>query len=387
MMTLELILVVLVVLDITIIALLAYLFFLPFRLGPAPDRLLGDDFFATPGAMPDIRLHIDGKEAFDAVFQSIEGARQSVHVQTFIWKEDIVGRRMVEAVIAVADRGASVALSKDVLGTFFEILGKGWKLGPVFKDSRLRSNKNISVDFRSLKPVDHSKYYIIDGKEAIFGGMNIADEYHDRWHDYMVGLHDEKLAGVLKKKLVNHDDWPEDAPFVIATNTERGAQIRTGIVELIDAAKKRLVFEHAYFSADMILEGIERALARGVAVDLILPKDPSTHGPANRASVNHLLACSHAERLRAFFYPTMTHAKALVADGRMVAIGSANMTPRSLYVSGETVMFAHFKPDHPFIARLNSRLESDIENSKRINDPFRMGYMQKGKALVGKYIW
>jgi len=378
---------ILALLDIAIVALLAHLFFLPFRLGPAPPRLLDDGFFAGPGAMPQMRLYIDGEEAFEAVFQAIEGARQSVHVQTFIWKDDSLGSRMVESLLAAADRGARMTLSKDILGTFFEVLGKKGSLGPAFKDSRLRSNKNISVEINPLKPVDHSKYYIIDGREVIFGGMNVADEYHDQWHDYMVGLHDERLAGLMNKKLLSHDHWPEDAPFVIATNTKKEAQIRTGIVQLIDAAKKRLVFEHAYFSADIILEGIQRALARGVDVDLILPKNPSTHGPANRATVNRLLASLHAERLRVFFYPTMTHAKAMVADGRIVAIGSANMTPRSLYVSGETVMFAHFEPDHSFLTRLNARLESDILKSERIRDPFDMGPWEEAKALAGKYIW
>ncbi|MDH5756312.1 MAG: phosphatidylserine/phosphatidylglycerophosphate/cardiolipin synthase family protein [Nitrospinota bacterium] len=387
MMTLQFAIVALVTLDFTIVALLAYLYFLPFRLGPAPEKLLEDGFFSAPGAMPDMRLYIDGAEAFDAVFEAISRARKSVHIQTFIWKEDSLGRRMVEAVTAAAGRGASVTLSKDVLGTFFEILGKGGKPGPIFTGSRGFGSKNISVDFRSLKPVDHSKYYIIDDNEVIFGGMNIADEYHDRWHDYMIGIYGSPLARSFADKVVRKNPWPQDAPFVIATNTKHGAQIRTGIAQVIDSAQERLVLEHAYFSAGMILEGIGRALARGVAVDLILPKNPSTHGPANRAAVNLLLAGNHTERLRVFFYPTMTHAKALVADGRIVAIGSANMTPRSLFVAGETVMFAHFAPDHPFVHRLNARLESDINASERISAPFDMGPWERGKALVGKYIW
>jgi phosphatidylserine/phosphatidylglycerophosphate/cardiolipin synthase-like enzyme len=203
----------------------------------------------------------------------------------------------------------------------------------------------------------------------------------------MIGLDDPSLAAAFEAKTLRHEPWPPAAPFVIATNTWQGAQVRTGLLQVIGAAGKRLVIQHAYFSANIILVAIKAALARGVAVDLILPRAPATHGPANRMAINQLLASPHADRLRVFHFPRMSHAKTIVADGAIVAIGSANLTPRSLYVSGETVMFAHFPAEHPFIGKLTARLERDIEECERITVPFPMGAREKARAMVGKYIW
>jgi len=369
-------------------AVAAHLYFLPFRLGPAPEFLLDGSFFSNPAQdTSGVKLLVDGEEAFGAVLAAIGSARQSVHIQTFIWKDDILGNRMAEAALAAADRGVAVTISKDALGTFFELARKEGRLGVVFTSAALRSHPNIRVDTSLAKPVDHSKYFIMDGKSVIFGGMNIADEYHLKWHDYMIGLEDPALARAFAEKVLYNHPWPPAGAMVIATNTRNGAQIRTGMAQLISFAQKRLMIEHAYFSADIILDALEAAMARGVEVDLVLPRDPATHGPANQAAVNRLLASPHSSRLRAFFYPRMTHAKVMVADGRMVAIGSANMTFRSLYVSGETALFAHFRPDHPFMAKLHDRLEKDIQISQRIGEPFVLGAMERARALAGKYIW
>jgi len=369
------------------LALVFYRFFSPFGLGPAPQQLLGQDFFTHPAAMPDIKIYIDGQESFGAILAAMDRAEKSLHVQTFIWKDDTLGNMMVDASLAAANRGVAVKLCKDLLGSFFEMAFKNGKPSPLFNNALLKSHANINIQVSAKKAVDHSKYYIMDRQTAFFGGMNVADEYHAVWHDYMVGLHDPGWAAHFAAKVIDRQPWPDGAPFVIATNTSQGAQIRTGVIELIDAARDRLLFEHAYFSASIIIDAIERALARGVKVDLLLPRAPSTHGPANRAAVNRLLGSPHARGLRIFFYPRMTHAKALVADGKIVAIGSANMTPRSLYVSGETVMFAHFPPDHPFIARLNARMERDLAESQRITEPIAMSLVERARAVAGKYIW
>ena len=71
------------------LAVMGHIFFSPYRLGPAPASLLGKDFFLAPARrLPDMKLLIDGPEAFEKVLQDIAQAKKSLYIQTFIWKND-----------------------------------------------------------------------------------------------------------------------------------------------------------------------------------------------------------------------------------------------------------------------------------------------------------
>ncbi|PQP33943.1 hypothetical protein C6A37_10330, partial [Desulfobacteraceae bacterium SEEP-SAG9] len=96
------------------------------------------------------------------------------------------GRQVVAKLKTAANRGVKVTIRKDALGTVFELVDmlKG-RPSPVFTKSGLKDYNNIDVTVDFLADTDHSKYFIVDHKEVIFGGMNIADEYHTQWHDYM----------------------------------------------------------------------------------------------------------------------------------------------------------------------------------------------------------
>ena len=76
-----------------------------------------------------------------------------------------------------------------------------------------------------------------------------------------------------------------------------------------------------------------------------------------------------------------------LADGKIAAIGSANLTPRSMLTSREVAIFVHGKQDDPFIDRLRSQLEADMAESKLVSQTFKLNFSEKAKAIAGKYIW
>jgi cardiolipin synthase len=156
--------------------------FNPLGLGPEPDAVLPSVFFSKPkGAAGRLKLLVDGEAAFDEVLRTIDAAQSSVHVQTYIWKDDDIGRQVVTKLKAAANRGVKVTVRKDALGTFFELsdILKG-RPSPVFTKSGLKDYENIDVNVDVFADTDHSKYFIVDHKEVIFGGMNIADEYQKK---------------------------------------------------------------------------------------------------------------------------------------------------------------------------------------------------------------
>ncbi len=363
--------------------------FNPLGLGPEPASVLGPAFFETTVRdSRDIELLVDGKAAFDAVFASLEAATESIHIQTYIWKDDETGRAVVERLRAAADRGVAVTVNKDLLGTVFELgdMIRG-RPSPVFLASGLKGYPNIEVNTKLFAHNDHSKYFIVDHETLIFGGMNIADEYRFQWHDYMGLIRGRDRVALFESRVLRGDPWPGGLPAVVAVNDGHATEIRTALREMIDHAGERVVVQHAYFSDDLVIEALLRAAARGVQVDVMLPSDPDTHGYANRATINRLLASRHRDRVRVVLYPGMSHAKVVLADGRIAAVGSANLTPRSMLTSRELTLFVHWKPDQPFVRELREQLDADLAKSTEVREPFRLSTVDGVKAVAGKYIW
>jgi phosphatidylserine/phosphatidylglycerophosphate/cardiolipin synthase-like enzyme len=83
----------------------------------------------------------------------------------------------------------------------------------------------------------------------------------------------------------------------------------------------------------------------------------------------------------------MSHAKVIMTDGRIVALGSANLTPRSMLTSKEITLFVHGVSTAPFIRELRGQLEKDMAVSEEVITPFKLGPLAKVKAVVGKYVW
>ena len=363
--------------------------FNPLGLGPEPDTVLPDIFFSKPeNADGRLKLLIDGKSAFDEILHAIDMARSSIHVQTYIWKDDDIGRQVVSKLKTAANRGVKVTVRKDALGTAFEIMDmlKG-RPSPVFTKSGLNDTKNIDVTVDFWADTDHSKYVIVDHKAVVFGGMNIADEYHTKWHDYMAMIQSERWTTAFEERVLKGSPWPEPSPFMITLNDRNTTEIRTALIELINNARKNVIIEHAYFSDDKVIEAVKRVAGRGVQVNIILPKTPDTHHYANMAAINKLIQSEKTTVPRVFLYPQMMHAKVVLTDGVFAAVGSANLTPRSMKTSREVTMFVHGNPEDPFIKRLRERLQSDLDESEEVLIPFKLGVAGKIKAFFGKYLW
>ena len=377
------------VLALLLMVALFFFVFNPLGLGPEPATVLSPAFFANPMQdLSELELLVDGKEAFKEIFAAIDSAETSVYIQTYIWKDDSTGQAVVAKLKAAADRGVRVTVSKDMLGTFFELgdLIKG-KPSPVFTKTGLKGHENIQVDTDLFADTDHSKYYIFDKRNVIFGGMNIADEYHLQWHDYMVLLRGKTWTEAFTNKVLKQLPWPPASALVLTVNNSKETEIRTATVEIIENATQRVVIEHAYFSDNKVIEAVKRAAERGVRVEVILPKIPDTHLYANMATINRLLDSESGKVPRVLLYPHMSHAKVIMTDDRIVALGSANLTPRSMLTSKEITLFVHGVSTAPFIRELREQLEKDITVSEEVTKPFNLGLAGKVKAVVGKYVW
>ncbi len=363
--------------------------FNPLGLGPEPETVLAPVFFESPARdLSALELLVDGGEAFDRILEGIDSAKSTIYIQTYIWKDDDIGRQVTERLLAAERRGVRVTVSKDVLGTVFELgdMLQG-KPSPVYTKTGLLGRDNIVVKTDIFADTDHSKYFVFDESKAIFGGMNIADEYHAEWHDYMALIGVKRWAAAFSDRLVRGTMWPVRSPAVVAVNDQTATEIRTALIEMLDHARRSVIIEHAYFSDDQVIEAVIRATNRGIKVDVVLPKEPDTHVYANLVTINRLLELGKRGTLRIFLYPQMTHAKVVLTDGAIAAVGSANLTPRSMRTSKEVTLFVHGAPDARFIRELRERLEADIAGSELVSEPFDLSFTDKIQAAIGKYVW
>ena len=364
---------------------LLYFVFSPFGLGAVPKALLPKQFFEKPESEDTSLTLLDGgEEAFAQILQETKTASDSVVLQIFIFKDDKIGSRVADALVDAAERGVDVTVSKDMVGTFFE-LGEtiSGRPSPVFGSGRLATHPKVDVNTGLFRPTDHSKYYIFDNSRVIFGGMNIADEYHKKWRDYMVKIDSERLASAFMAKALRGEKWPEDAPFYLASNSRKACEIKRGLLEVIENAKEKVTLLHAYFSDRDVTNALIDAGKRGVIVEVILPRNPGTHHFANLQTANRLMAGG----VTVYHYPKMSHAKVAVIDDSIAVIGSSNLTHRSMKRSVEMTIFFNGGARNSFVDDLSSSVAIAKAESEKVEKPFTLSLTGKVKSFGGKYTW
>ncbi|WP_322100163.1 phospholipase D family protein [Geminicoccus harenae] len=128
-----------------------------------------------------------GHDAFAARMLLARRAERSLDVQYYIWRDDLTGTMLFEALHAAADRGVRVRLLLDDNGTsgidaMLALLdshpGIEVRLfNPfTFRPFRLL---NYLTDFARLNRRMHNKSFTADNQATIIGGRNVGDEYFD----------------------------------------------------------------------------------------------------------------------------------------------------------------------------------------------------------------
>ena len=136
-----------------------------------------------------------GEEAFEWRLRVIDSATRSLDLQTFLWKEDATGLKILRHILEAADRGVRIRLLLDDLFTvgendlIFDIdhhPNIEYRIYNPFErryDSFvLRELMNLG-EFSRLDHRMHNKVMVADNRAAILGGRNLADEYFGNHSD------------------------------------------------------------------------------------------------------------------------------------------------------------------------------------------------------------
>ena len=331
-------------------------------------------------------LLIDGDATFDSILEGIDAAEDYVLVQFFIVKDDSLGRRLKDALIAKAQEGVRVYFLYDGIGSlrlpraYADELNDAGAEALAFSSTRGAGNR-FQLNFRN-----HRKIVVVDGETAWIGGHNVGDEYLGLdpeigdWRDTHL-----KLWGpaVLATQLAFFEDWhwaadvdpvlnwevmgtPPEQPSIEALILPSGpadAQETAGLffTHAINSARQRIWIASPYFVPDeSVMSALRLALLRGVDVRILIPDDPD-HYLVYLAAFSFLDELRDTD-LRIYRYTEgFMHQKTMLIDDSVAAVGTANLDNRSFRLNFEITALLI---DEAFARQVETMFEQDFRRPR-----------------------
>jgi cardiolipin synthase A/B len=281
-----------------------------------------------------------GEDLYRDMLRAIDGAKDTIFLETYIWKNDELGQEFKDHLIRKAEEGVQVYCIYDVVGNL--VVPKSFKQFPpsvhVLPYFPFKRPRHLFDPRRYA--LDHRKLLIVDDREAFIGGYNLGQVYATQWRDTHL-----RITGPSAVRLARAfaEFWNRNAKedqqitrtyrrgydtslIVRGTDALRLAfPIRDLYLNGIDNAEHHILLTSAYFIPDhSLLDALKAAAARGVDVQVLVPWT-SNHIVADWASHAYFTECLQAG-IRIFGYQhAMIHAKTCTADGWVTTIGTANL--------------------------------------------------------------
>lgn len=328
---------------------------------------------------------IENGAIFDALEEEIRGARETIHMNEYMWMGEGDPSERIGRAILARRRGVACRILIDWLGSFrFDRR----------LEARLRAD-GVEIRRHALLPdpfrVSHRRIFVFDGRTAYVGGFGIYKSWlgdgvsdgdgKDEWRDTALRVRGPCVGDLQRAfdhgwQTQDGDPLPANAyprlreagefPAAVVASTPAWAGTTLAArmyYALIASAKRRLYIANSYFVPDRSLQNLLVAQARqGADVRVLAPgshHDVKVVHAGQRRTYARLLAGG----VRIFEYaPSMMHAKTLVVDD-VAVVGSTNMDSQSLSFLWEASVVAQAPP---LAERLARRFFADLERSNEI---------------------
>lgn len=286
-----------------------------------------------------IQLYSYGRLLYDAMLEAIDGAQESIYLESYLWKGDAVGREFKERLLRRAAEGVQVYVIFDWFGNL--VVPAAFKRFPPAIHTLIY--RGIRRPRHLLDPrryaLEHRKLLVVDGRVGFLGGYNLGSLFATEWRDTHLratGPAAAQLAQVFadfwnsqsppERRVARHYPRRFDPLFVPYTNNAARVAfpIRDMYISAIDRAEHHIHLTNAYFIPDrVLLARLTAAARRGVDVQVLLPLT-SNHTLADWMARARFAPCL-AGGIRIFRYRAMVHAKTCTIDGEWSTIGTANL--------------------------------------------------------------
>lgn len=332
----------------------------------------------------EVDVYTDGKEYFSHIYEELKNAKEFIHIQSYIIKNDELWQGLEELLIQKVQEGVQVRILYDSMGCrsmkkrdWERMTENGIEIAEFFP--AFFKKLHLRVNYRN-----HRKIIVIDGKTAYIGGFNIGREYlglekkFGYWRDTHLRIRGAAVLGVHIRFIL---DWnyttkqdlfynqkllPEftggkgDAGVQIISSgpDTMNQEIRDNYQKIIGKARKNVYIQTPYFVPDeVILNEIKMAAYSGTDVRIMIPCKPD-HPLVYWATYSYVGELLDAG-VKCYTYDNgFLHAKGVMSDGLVSCYGTANMDIRSFQLNFE-INATIYSPQ--VTAKLEAIFEKDLE--------------------------
>ena len=308
-----------------------------------------------------VKLLVDGGNKYPALLKDIANAKETIHIEYYIFLGDQTGQAIMAALLERARAGVKVRLLIDAVGSgktkrkfFKEFQEAGGEVAWFHPTRWFRFWEKSWVNLRT-----HRKIVVIDDAIGYVGGINVTDEEDERLSDKAYrDLHVRVEGNVVRSlQLLFVEDWayatdssplkmthpePVTGPIlsqVVASGPDSSQEaIHRTFVSMINNAKSRVWLMTPYFvPSEAARMALTSAAYSGLDVRVMVPKqsDSKLVTYAARSYFDEMLE----SKIKIHEYgPRMLHSKALLCDDEALMIGSANFDMRSFRLNFEAMI-------------------------------------------------
>ena len=339
----------------------------------------------------DVDIYPESNMFFNSLLEELKKAEEYINIQFYIFKDDRIGKEIIEILKEKAQSGVEVRLLYDAVGgrnlskkAVKEMKEAGVQVANFFPS--FLNIINFNINFRN-----HRKIVVIDGKVGFVGGFNIGDEYLGRdpkfgeWRDTHIKLTgscviDLSMRFLLDWRYTTKENLDLAKYFTKKRKKSTGNvgiqivssgpditeldEIKYGYMKMIQKARDYVYIQSPYLILDKtLMETLKVACLSGVDVRIMIPSKPD-HPFVYWASYSYAgELLDYGAKIYTYGEDAFLHAKTIVYDDSVASIGTANMDIRSFELNFEVNAFIYSEEK----AREQRMIfERDIENSREI---------------------
>lgn len=308
------------------------------------------------------RFH-DGDGAYPAMLEAIDTAKTTILLCSYLFHDDAVGSRFVDALIAAHGRGVQARVIVDGVGSGYVRCRAANRLRAAGVPTARFMHSLLPWRMPFINLRTHKKILVVDGVVGFTGGMNIAVENMLRFRPrHPVSDTHFQLRGPIVHQLteafvkdwsfstgqeIDHlDFFPRQEEVrpdgqgalmrVITSGPDSDLEkIEFSMMQAAAMARRSVRIMTPYFLPDeRLLTVLAMAAMRGIEIDVVMPMESNqkpvdwardaNNGPLLDAGVRLWLA-----------RPPFNHSKLMTMDGQWALIGSSNLDVRSLRLNFE----------------------------------------------------
>jgi cardiolipin synthase len=328
----------------------------------------------------------NGVMFFPAIQRDILAAKESVHLESFIWYDGKVARELAAVLATKARQGVEVRVLVDASG--------GRQLKGDVKESLEKAGVKIAhfhplriSNLGRLNNRDHRKLLIIDGRIGYIGGYCIADEWAgDARHKKEFRDTGLRITGPVVNRLqaAFAENWIEETgeipagdkyfpkiaptgttPAHVAFTSPDGSVSSVQILYYlaIKSARREILIQNPYLLPDsQAIAALEEAVDRGVKVRIMVPSDDATDSPLVQHASHHHFGTLLKRGVKIYEYEkTLLHQKVMVIDGVWSCVGSTNFDDRSFQLNDEVSIGVI---DRDIAEKLRTAFANDLRHTR-----------------------